>query len=135
MKKIFILIILTGLITGCTKTFLDKKPDQTLVVPHTVQDFQALLDNSNVMNTNLPALGEVSSDNYYVTDAGFASVSVPMFANSYTWNKDIYEGSPDVIDWNYAYQQIFYSNIVLEGLAKMTGHRFHRRLIFGSQKN
>jgi tetratricopeptide (TPR) repeat protein len=114
-----ILWMLAVALSACTKTFLDKKPDQSLVVPQTLQDFQALLDNANTMNINLPALGEVSSDDYYVTDAGFASVSVPMFRNAYTWNKDIYEGSPDVIDWNYAYQQIFYSNVVLEGLAKL----------------
>lgn len=120
MKKLILInCLLCGLLSGCTKTFLDKKPDQTLVVPQTFQDLQALLDNTNSMNLNLPALGEVSSDDYYVTDAGFSSVSTPMFRNAYTWNKDLYEGSPDVIDWNYAYQQIFYSNVVLEGLEKM----------------
>ncbi|MDO3641255.1 RagB/SusD family nutrient uptake outer membrane protein [Mucilaginibacter sp. L3T2-6] len=119
MKKL-LYILLLGLLTSCTKTFLDKKPDQTLVVPQTFQDLQALLDNANTMNLNLPALGEVSSDDYYVTDAAFASVTTPMFRNAYTWNKDLYEGSPDVIDWNYCYQQVFYSNVVLEGLAKMS---------------
>lgn len=119
MRKL-IYILLAGLLSGCTKTFLDKKPDQTLVVPQTFQDLQALLDNSNSMNINMPALSEVSSDDYYVTDAGFASVTTPMFRNAYTWNKDLYDGSPDIIDWNYTYQQIFYANVVLEGLEKMT---------------
>jgi starch-binding outer membrane protein, SusD/RagB family len=105
--------------SACTKEFLDKKPDQALVVPQTLQDFQALLDNTQVNNLNMPALQEIASDDYYVTDASYASVTVPMYKNSYTWNKDIYAGSPDVIDWNYRYQQIFYANVVLEGLDKL----------------
>jgi len=120
MKKLsYILFFVCSLHCSCTKTFLDKKPDQSLVVPQSLQDLQALLDDANTMNINLPALGEVSSDDYYVTDAAFASVTTPMFRNAYTWNKDLYEGSPDVIDWNYTYQQVFYSNVVLEGLEKM----------------
>jgi tetratricopeptide (TPR) repeat protein len=104
---------------ACTKEFLDKKPDQSLVVPQTLQDFQALLDNAQVNNLNMPALQEVASDDNTVSDAGWASVTVPMYKNSYTWAQDIYAGSPDVFDWNDRYQQIFYANVVLEGLDKL----------------
>ena len=120
MKNILLILLITVLASSCTKNFLDKKPDQALVVPQTLQDFQALLDNTNVMNLNMPSLGEISSDDYYVTDAGFQSVTVPIYANAYTWNKDIYVGSPDIVDWNNRYQQIFYSNVVLEGLDKLS---------------
>lgn len=106
-------------LSACTKTFLDKKPDQSLVVPHTLQDFQALLDNSEIMNVNMPSLQEVSSDDNYLTNASFASVTVPMYQNTYLWKQDIYAGYQDVLDWNLRYQSIFYSNVVLEGLAKL----------------
>ncbi|MBB6128612.1 RagB/SusD family nutrient uptake outer membrane protein [Mucilaginibacter lappiensis] len=120
MKKINIL--LSGILivlTACTKNFLDIKPDKSLVVPQTFQDFQSLLDNTDVMNINMTSLQEVSDDDYYIKDASFQSVTVPMYKNAYTWNKDIYAGSPDVLDWNYRYRQIFYANLVLEGLAKL----------------
>lgn len=113
------LLISALFITACTKTYLDKKPDQALVVPQTLQDLQALLDNTGVMNTNMPSLQEVSSDDYYITSTAYNSLTVLMYKNAYTWNKDIYAGSPDVLDWNNRYKQIFYSNVVLEGLAKM----------------
>ena len=120
MKKTIIYLVFAVLFTACTKTFLDKKPDQSLVVPQTLSDFQALLNNTSVMNVDMPSLGEISSDDYYVTDAGYQSVTVPTYKNAYTWNKDIYAGSPDVTDWNYRYQQIFYCNVVLEGLNKLS---------------
>jgi hypothetical protein len=106
--------------SACTKTFLDKKPDQSLVVPQTLQDFQALLDYSQVNNLNMPALQEIASDGYYVTDGSYQSASLPMYKNAYIWAGDIYEGNPNVVDWNYRYQQVFYSNVVLEGLEKMS---------------
>ncbi|RKR83333.1 SusD-like starch-binding protein associating with outer membrane [Mucilaginibacter gracilis] len=120
MKKISItLSFIIILFTACTKGYLDIKPDKSLVVPQTLKDFQALLDNTDVMNINMPSLQEISSDDYYIKDASYQSVTVAMYKNSYTWNKDIYAGSPDVSDWNYRYRQIFYANIVLEGLDKL----------------
>jgi tetratricopeptide (TPR) repeat protein len=38
-------------------------------------------------------------------------------ANAYIWAKDLYEGQGLVIDWDIPYQQVFYSNTVLQGLA------------------
>jgi tetratricopeptide (TPR) repeat protein len=119
MKKYLFITIAAFFCCSCTKEFLDKKPDQSLVVPQTLQDFQALLDNTSVNNINMPALSEIGSDDNYITDASFGSVTVPMYANSYIWSKDIYAGNPNVLDWNNRYQQIFYSNIVLEGLSKL----------------
>lgn len=118
-RMITLLFIPVLLIAGCTKNFLDVKPDQSLVVPTTLDDLQALLDNTNIHNINMPSLQEASSDDYYVTAASYQSVTVPMYQNAYIWKSDIYAGSADVNDWNGRYQQIFYANNALEGLGKL----------------
>ena len=38
---------------GCRKDFLDKKPDKALVVPRSLEHFQALLDNGYELLTGI----------------------------------------------------------------------------------
>jgi hypothetical protein len=124
MKKInLILCAAAFILTACTKNYLDVKPASSLVVPQTFQDFQALLDNTLVNNINMPSLQEASSDDFYITDDSYSSIDDPIDKNTYTWNKDLYEGNPNVFDWNQRYQQIFYANLVLEGLEKLSSQK------------
>jgi hypothetical protein len=108
------------LMAACSKqAFLDAKPSTNLVVPTTLSDFQALLDNDLVMNLT-PVLGDVSVDNYYVTYSFWQSLDAKA-ANAYIWAKDIYNGQVQVPDWDIPYQQVFYANVVLDGLAGVKG--------------
>jgi hypothetical protein len=76
-----------------------------------------LLDNQNppaYMNYT-PMLGELSADDYYMTTNNFNIL--PLYErNTYIWNQDIYGGVGKLTHWDYPYQQVLYSNIVLEGL-------------------
>lgn len=100
---------------SCNKTaFLDKKPNTTLVVPTSLTDFQTLLDNDIIMSVT-PVLGELSADNFYLTDALWQSLDTKEY-NAYIWAQDIYQGQGGVEDWNDPYQQVFYANVVLAGL-------------------
>jgi len=111
-------LCLTVLFTqSCTREFLDEKPRSSLIVPTTLQDMQALLDNYNVMNET-PCLGEISADNYYLAYSDWQN-KVVTERNSYTWAPDIYQGTVGIPDWNEPYQQVFYANVVLEGLDKI----------------
>ena len=107
--------------SGCNKSdFLDKRPDNSLIVPSTLQDVQEMLDNDVVMNGFggaglVPALGETGSDNYYLTDTQYNSSLPPLYRNCYIWNKQLY-GGEDILDWNFPYRCVLYSNIVLEAL-------------------
>lgn len=125
--KIIIFIIQSTLILSCSKNdFLDKKPDDSLVVPETLADFQALLDNDSWMNGSSllgvggpnPSMGEVSSDNLYITDIQFPLFSI-FHQNVYTWQKEIYEQGP-IYDWNNCYRTVFYSNVVLDGIQNLS---------------
>ncbi len=100
---------------SCKKNILDVKSDKSLLVPTTLNDFQALLDNIITMN-GTPGLQNLSADDYYTTDGGWQSLLTPMERNSYLWlNTNMYENET-APDWNVPYQQVFYANVVLDGL-------------------
>jgi starch-binding outer membrane protein, SusD/RagB family len=102
-------------VCSCNKnSLLNAKPETSLVIPSTVQDFQAILDDDEVMNIT-PSLGEESADNYYVTYTNFEARSV-VERNTYTWASDIFAGTTGIPDWDIPYQQVLNANVVLAGL-------------------
>ncbi|MDB5143395.1 MAG: RagB/SusD family nutrient uptake outer membrane protein [Mucilaginibacter sp.] len=115
-----LIIALVLVFFGCKKQneFLDAKPNQSLVVPTSLADFQTLLNNTNVFNSgNDPALGELSSDDYYIASSVLPFLSATE-RNAYSWNKVIYNAGSGVNDWNAPYLQIYYANEVLDGLSR-----------------
>lgn len=111
-----------NLLYSCKKDWLDEKPRASIVVPVSLADLQAILDNSALMNGtqggSTPNAGEMSADNYYMTYNDFLT-RTEIEQNTYIWQKEIYAGSTS-FDWNKSYQQIYNSNIVLEGLQKLS---------------
>ncbi|PTS98425.1 hypothetical protein DBR11_14930 [Pedobacter sp. HMWF019] len=99
---------------SCKKGFLEAKPDKAILVPQTLDDLQALLDNLSVMNQT-PFYQLVSSDDLQISDAGFLALPKSL-RNAYTWQNNPFEGLDQVEDWVYPYRQVFYSNIVLDAL-------------------
>ncbi|MGN7706826.1 RagB/SusD family nutrient uptake outer membrane protein [Chryseobacterium sp. 22543] len=118
----YAIISISFLMAGCTKSdFLSKKPNTGIVVPSTLDDFTQLLDYQDVMIYNTPALGTLSSDEYYYPNlAALNATYTKTEKNCYTWNKDIYGGDINIADWNTPYQAIFYTNVVLEGWDKLS---------------
>jgi starch-binding outer membrane protein, SusD/RagB family len=116
--KSYHLFILLILLVSCKKDFLGAKSDKKLVIPSTLTDFQALLDNSDIMNSWMPYQGEISADDYYLKYDAWNTLTSPIEKNGYIWAKDVYEGTAS-FDWDYMYRLIFYSNNVLEGLDRM----------------
>jgi starch-binding outer membrane protein, SusD/RagB family len=111
-------IMALGQLVSCQKSpFLNKKPNTDLIVPTTLADFQALLDNDLVIGLT-PVLGDVSADNFYLTTSFWQELDV-VEKNAYVWAPDVYQGQGNVQDWDVPYQQVFYANVVLEGLSKM----------------
>lgn len=117
-NSLIIVLFLVSVNFSCKKNALDIKPDQALVVPSTLQDFQGMLDNEDNINVNQPALGELGSNDDSLAYNYFQALSNPFERNSYTWAKDIFQGQ-SAYDWYYAYQVVFYSNVVLDGLQKI----------------
>lgn len=119
MKR-FIYSILIGMVAGmsCQKQndWLDAKRQQSDIVPTTLEDFQAILDNSTIY-ANFPMVGQLGIDNYYYPDDNIGVINA-IERNSYTWEKDIFEEEPS-LDYALCYTIVGYANIVLEGLEGM----------------
>jgi len=116
MKKSILLLIICCFI-GCSKE-LELKPNSTILVPETIQDFEQLLDNTAVLNTT-PGLAQLSADEYFIPSLQ-AWNSLPNLTqrNAYIWSKDIYQGETEIWDWAAPFSGIFYCNSVLDILQK-----------------
>lgn len=108
------LFLLTSFTFSCTDGFLDEKPDKSLLVPATLADFQALMDNVDNPFNAAPGLNVPAADEFYMTDTRFAALT-KMVQNIYLWQDDPYEGAA-VGDWSTPYKIIFYCNVVLDGM-------------------
>jgi hypothetical protein len=108
------LLLLLVMLQACHKNFLDAKPSSTLSVPTTLSDFQAILDNNAVFNV-VPTLGEASSGDYFFTYNYWQTLDIRQ-QNAFIWAPDIFEGQGGQLDWNAPYKQVFYANVVLDGL-------------------
>jgi len=114
----FTLLLITFLNICCSKRdeFLNAKPQESLSTISSLDDAQNLLDNENLFNlASEPLLGELSSDDYYISDATW--LEAPQNEqNAYLWAKQIYPVGKDVADWTACYQQVYVCNVVLDAL-------------------
>jgi tetratricopeptide (TPR) repeat protein len=113
MKKIYScyrILILVVCLSSCKK-FLDEKANKTWKVPSTLEDYSAILDNVNNLNTLniIPFFTQASCDDYYFDYNDWRALPEQQ-RNLYFWNQQ--EGE----DWFTSYQAVFYANTVLEGL-------------------
>ncbi|MGX5689456.1 RagB/SusD family nutrient uptake outer membrane protein [Arcticibacter tournemirensis] len=104
---------------GSCDQFLDARPDKKLVVPATLADMQAMIDNYSSMSSNTPGAGEASSADFYLTDADWAARG-EFDRRVYTWEKDHLFATGDLgNDWSYCFGSTYICNTVLEGLPKI----------------
>lgn len=116
IKINLVIFLLSCLIFASCKKYLDEKPDKALVVPTTLEDCSAILNNYSTMNSSFPVGGEAYADNYYISDAAWGGLVSQENKDSYIWKL---HGSQHTNQWNPAYESIFYANVVLEALKKI----------------
>ncbi len=123
MKKYILVTGLLVLLFACQKQekWLDVKSTKSDVIPTTLKDFQALMDNTSVMTHRLSSMGIIGSDHIALLDAVALNSGNASERNAYRWLPDIYNGQFDVgsADWDYPYAMISYCNIVLDGSTKL----------------
>jgi len=121
---LFVVIAFGSLVVcpSCNDRWLDAKPDKSLVVPKTIKDYQALLDNSgelfNIAQSS--GLAEISSGDFYISNASWAALFLKQEKSAYIWgpNESFYEGEPSA-DWENGYKRILNANLILEGIEKI----------------
>jgi starch-binding outer membrane protein, SusD/RagB family len=105
------------LLLGC-ESFLDEKPDQKLAIPTTLADLQALLNEHDLMNHEVPNLGEISSGNFYLTDDDWAGLPLEE-RNIYVWNRsNLFP--PQFNDWSKNFAPVYVANTVLETMPSIS---------------
>ena len=122
-KSLFSLTCICFLFSCNKSDYLNTRPNQSLVVPESIEDLQALLDNDQVMNGAgvggiVPSLGEIACTDYFVKEDDLFGFILPLERNAYTWQKDVFNGE-HIADWNLPYRAVFYANVALEGLDKI----------------
>jgi len=120
MKKmiLFISVVCSFIIisTGCKK-FLDERPKNSLRIPTTLADLQALMDNYSIINYQDMASSEMVAGDFYLTDADWKS-RPEVERRLYLWEKDnVFTTSAN--DWITAYSIIYRANTVIEGMNKI----------------
>ncbi len=123
MKSTTYLILLYVLLVfgSCKKQdeFLNAKPNDALIIPTKLEDYELLLYNESLFNTTSSTiLDVVSSDEYYVTDAWFNGLPNQTDKNAFSYAKEIYSNETNP-EWDGAYSQIYYCNTILEGIEKL----------------
>lgn len=110
LTVLFALIV--TLFSSCKK-YLDEKSDQKLVIPESVQDLQAILDEYSRVNRFDPSIHEISSDDYYLSYSNWARMN-EMQRRLYIWEKDNLYPKGTNNDWAYSYDNVYRANVVLQ---------------------
>lgn len=112
---LFILLLVS--LQGCRK-YLEVSPDKSLVIPSSLEDLQALIDNNIAINRLLIGLGEASADNYYLTYDTWSTFN-EGYKNAYIWGDELFFDNTVDNEWLLLYRPVYYANIVLENLYKI----------------
>nr|WP_067054248.1 RagB/SusD family nutrient uptake outer membrane protein [Mucilaginibacter sp. L294] len=117
--QVILTLIIVAMTCSCDKQndWLDIKSNKASVVPETIKDFQAILDNTTIMNGQFSSAGLVGADNIYINDTNLGTLTESE-RNLYTWNKQVWQGGLSY-DWNFFYSKIEFANIAIEGLGKI----------------
>lgn len=112
---IIIPVILLGTLSSCKK-YLDAKPNQALVVPTSLQDAFALLNDHSYLHAYQPMLPFISSDDFYVTD-NFISAGSAEDRDTYLWETDA--ANTSVLIWRGPYGAIQMVNTAIQVMEKI----------------
>jgi hypothetical protein len=122
----FFTFTFTAFFAACSKSdFLDKKPSTAIITPSSLADLEHMLDNTQAKQST-GALSIMSDDDFIIPYPEQLAVLSATERNSCIWAKDIYGGSAEIQDWNIPFQSIFYSNSVLDVLAKLDSSNTER---------
>jgi hypothetical protein len=131
MRYFLLSIIVCTLVFSCQKEadWLSVKPDKALVVPTTLQNFKALMMNEGKMNVLDPSLGFIAGEAFYLKESSWLTIPAGLQRNIYTWDPNPYPGL-QVAEWNNCYTQVYYANVVLDGLTRLDNLNANEQNLF-----
>lgn len=113
------LIVISTVTFSCKKQndWLSIKPNKSSVIPETLEDYQAIMDNTDIINKRYSTAGLVSSDNIYLSPTSFNSQD-QVTQSLYAWKKDSWAGA-GAPEWRDGYMLMEYANVAIEGIQKL----------------
>lgn len=115
MKLIVNFLLAFALVASACSGFLEEKPEKSLVIPDSLDDYQALLDAEPRLMNSIPKMGFLGSDEIVLADPLVNQLTLEE-RSAYLWEGDFYTPDATGTDWIVSFQRIFYANIVLDGL-------------------
>ncbi|MDP3198930.1 MAG: RagB/SusD family nutrient uptake outer membrane protein [Algoriphagus sp.] len=122
-KRASIFLIIIGFFSVSCEGFLEEKPVKSILVPSTVEDIRAILDNYTTLNSNSLA-SFILSDDWVTSSANWEALN-PWEQNAYLWHKEIFQPQERSVDYNRLHRKIFFANNcldILEGLENQSTH-------------
>lgn len=119
-SKIITVFILSATLLSCDVVdFLDVKPEKSLVIPSTVEDYQAILNFDTRFNSNYPYLNLIIAEPYY-TSFNLWSTQSEFIRGLYVWERNMDVSNFSLrSEWSNMYIKVNLANIVLEGLSNV----------------
>lgn len=113
-------VLVLILSASCKKIddWLDVKRSLTDVRPSTLKDFQAIFDNLPEVNESLPIFGLIGSDNLFIPDSKYLSITAVTQQNAYKWAPDLFESNLPS-SWTDPYSIAAYANLAIEGINQL----------------
>lgn len=100
--------------------FLDQKPQKSLLVPSTVEDVRALLDNYNFLMLT-PLISWIMSDEWNTSDIDFETFPTWQ-QHAFTWQREIFDPQERSSDYQTLHSQMFIAHTAL-GLIDKLGNQ------------
>lgn len=111
--RILMGILISVIFVSCEQ-YLDIKPNQSLAIPSTLKDLQALLNGETGMNGNYPDAGDIVSDYYYLNDSDWGARTDEV-RETYIWHPEAQRNH-----WLPIYSRINYTNIILDAIKSIS---------------
>jgi starch-binding outer membrane protein, SusD/RagB family len=119
MRFRFLLVIMLSLVflAGCKK-WLDKRQNENLAVPTSLEDLQAILDdNSRLNEQSTPSMLEASADDYFLLPSDYNSIAATHSRVApYSWDTDPFNREND---WKQCYYPVYVANLCLQQIDKI----------------
>lgn len=117
------LVFQTFFNASCNK-FLDLKPDAKMLVPKSLEDCEALLNDRNTMNAAFQVTSETASDNYFLEKVAFDGLTVVADKESYLWDPNV---NLNYTSWQGGHKVVMIANQILELLKKIDRNKDAKR--------
>lgn len=112
------LMLLCLFIGMACSDILEEKPDKSLIVLRTMEELWTLFDNNQQVMNAEPSQLDPSSDDVLLLDSRLATLDEDS-KRIYTWSTEPINSALNT-DWSRPYDQVFFSNIVLQELEMFT---------------